>query len=200
MRCHSNCALFMRKLRPWVVGLLSWLHKYSVAELESNQIFSFWLIFSNLSENCSSEIQSWPSTIFCHSTQLIFPHSISKYFPFEPKNTLSVSLSVWTPWPCGWENYWEAIRWHAAGLQWGTVQEADCHAEAAQEALQRGTGRYLLEEEKEPNHGNIRCHGSKVTINSSLVPEKMKSGWGEGESPKLHWVYYWGKGWHRELR
>lgn len=42
-----------------------------------------------------------------------------------------------------------------------------------------------LEEEKEPNHGNIRCHEPKVTTNSSLVPEKNEQWVRRREEPRM---------------
>lgn len=94
---------------------------------------------------------------------------------FTPR-TLYVFLLVWTPWPCGWENYWEAVWWHAAGLQWGTVQEVDRHAEAAQEALQRGEGTYLCLEEGKKNEP--REHMMWWTKEGSWIFKSTLEDWG----------------------
>lgn len=77
---------------------------------------------------------STPAVMFiCYYNTFFTPSFSSSFFP-----------AVWAARPGGRADHGAAVWQHAAGLQRGAVQEADGHAEAAQETLPRWGGQSNL--------------------------------------------------------
>lgn len=121
--------------------------------------------------------------IWCYYTFFFFflHPFLSSFFP-----------AVWAARPRGWADHRAAVWQHAAGLQRGAVQEAHCHAEAAQETLPRWGGQ-----------SNLRIWGGRGAGNH-LAPCWEMSCWvrfsgypyrGKCTDGLFHWFVWTVHGW-----
>lgn len=93
-----------------------------------------------------------------------------------------LSVAVRAARPGGRADHGAAVREHAAGIQWGAVQEAHCHAQTAQEALPGWRGQW---------------HSWKIWENfsaSGWAEKSVKQSLSSSEKHPLHIKPWWREG------